>query len=132
MDLFVSPSREDAFPLAILEAMRAGLPIIATKTQGPLEMLAGQPAQMVACQDVPALGRAMRRVIEQLQGMPRSERPPVAYDLAPYNRDRAVQAVVDFYETVTTLRRRAAAPVPETLQQPAIEMESDCIGSAQP
>ncbi len=104
MDLFVSPSREDAFPLAILEAMRCGLPIIASQTQGPLEMLAGQPAQLVAVADVPALGLALQQQLAQLGETPRAARPRFTYDMQPYDRTKAVQDVLEFYEQVSAQR----------------------------
>lgn len=38
-DLFILPSREEGLPMAIIEAMRAGLPIIATKVGGVQELV---------------------------------------------------------------------------------------------
>ena len=38
-DLFVLPSLDEPFGLVILDAMSAGVPILSTKTQGPLEIL---------------------------------------------------------------------------------------------
>lgn len=38
-DLFVCPSRQEGFNIAILEAMTLGKPIIATKAAGPVEIL---------------------------------------------------------------------------------------------
>jgi len=100
MDLFVSPSREEAFPLAILEAMRCGLPVIATATQGPLEMLANQPARIVPIGDVPALGTAIAEELSTLRDVPRDLREPVAYDVSGYDREAAVARVVAFYRQV--------------------------------
>jgi glycosyltransferase involved in cell wall biosynthesis len=104
MDLFVSPSREEAFPLAILEAMRCGLPVIASATQGPLEMLANQPARIVPIGDVPALGTAIAEALSTLRNVPRDRREPVAYDVSSYDREAAVARVVAFYRQVITGR----------------------------
>ena len=104
MDLFVSPSREEAFPLAILEAMRAGLPVIASATQGPLEMLADQPAQIVPIGDVAALGNAMAAALERIRGVPRNLRQPIPYEVSAYDRNAAVERVVAFYREVAARR----------------------------
>lgn len=110
MDLFVSPSREEAFPLAILEAMRAGLPIVATATQGPREMLARQPAgALVPVGDVPALGRAIEDALVSLRHQPHAERARIAYDLRPYRRSEAVGQVNNFYVELLQRRRGQAA-----------------------
>ncbi|MBV8380520.1 MAG: glycosyltransferase [Paucibacter sp.] len=103
-DLFVSSSREEAFPLAVLEAMRAGLPIIATETQGPREMLQGQPARFVPIADAQALGRALG---ETLVGL-RHQRQRVSYDMRAYDRSQAVEQVETFYRDVIAVRAREA------------------------
>jgi len=100
LDLFVSPSREEAFPLAILEAMRAGLPVVSSATQGPQEMLARQPGRLVPVGDVAALGRAIADSLAEMRARPRAEREKVVYDLTPYDRDHAVAEVIAFYRTV--------------------------------
>ena len=109
MDLFVSPSREEAFPLAILEAMRAGLPVIARATQGPLEMLAGQPAQIVPIGDVAALGDAIGDTLARIREVPRNLREPIPYDVSAYDRTAAVERVIAFYRQVISRNRPRAA-----------------------
>lgn len=104
-DLFVSPSREEAFPLAILEAMRAGRPVLSTATQGPREMLAGQPARLVPVEDAPALGRAMAEELARLRPLSRAERA-VGYATSAYDRSNAVARTLGFYRDV--IQHRAA------------------------
>lgn len=107
-DLFVSPSREEAFPLAILEAMRAGRPVLSTATQGPQEMLAGQPARLVAVGDADALGRAMAEELARLRPLGPQQRS-VRYATAAYDRANAVARTLGFYRDVMQqLAERAA------------------------
>ncbi|QPF74576.1 glycosyltransferase [Roseateles sp. DAIF2] len=103
LDLFVSASREEAFPLAILEAMRAGVPVISTQTQGPTEMLDQQPATLVPIEDVEALGRAIREQLERIRAVPREQRRPVAYELSRYDRRQSVAQILDFYRELIDL-----------------------------
>ena len=114
MDLFVSPSREEAFPLAILEAMRAGLPLIATATQGPLEMLASQPAQIVPIGSVSALGEAIATKLSSIRRIPRDSRQRLTYDVSAFDRTTAVERVVAFYRQmmVHVSERRAPSTLP--------------------
>lgn len=98
-DLFVSPSREEAFPLAILEAMRAGRPVLSTATQGPQEMLAGQPARLVPVGDADALGRAIAEELARLRPLEPAQRA-VRYATAAYDRASAVGRTLGFYRDV--------------------------------
>lgn len=107
LDLFVSASREEAFPLAILEAMRAGRPVLSTATQGPVEMLAGQPARLVPVGDAQALGRALAEELARLRQLSPGERR-VDYATAAYDRGQAVARTLAFYREVM-LHRAAQA-----------------------
>ncbi|MDR7268787.1 glycosyltransferase involved in cell wall biosynthesis [Pelomonas saccharophila] len=98
-DLFVSPSREEAFPLAILEAMRAGRPVLSSATQGPQEMLAGQPARLVPVGDAHALGHAIAEELGRLRPLLPQQRS-VAYATAAYDRSNAVARTLGFYRDV--------------------------------
>lgn len=106
-DLFVSPSREEAFPLAILEAMRAGRPVLSTATQGPREMLAGQPARLVPVGDAQLLGRAIAEELVRLRSLAPQQRA-VRYATAAYDRANAVARTLGFYRDVM-LHRAALA-----------------------
>jgi glycosyltransferase involved in cell wall biosynthesis len=62
--LYVLSSRSEAFGNALLEAMAAGLPVIATDCAGPLSMIQnGDNGLIVPREDVPALASAMEKVL---------------------------------------------------------------------
>lgn len=115
MDLYVSPSREEAFPLSVLEAMRAGLPIVATRTQGLTELLAGQPGTLTPIGDAEALGAAIRSALDVLRSCPKQLRQAVTYELKRFDRSAAVASVMDFYAEAIA-RRSSARPAPLDLE----------------
>jgi len=97
MDLYVSSSREEQFPLAILEAMRARLPIVATATLGAREMLDPARSAIVPVDDAAAMGRAIALALE---ARVRDNRRPVEYDMDRYDRAGAVRATLGLYHDV--------------------------------
>lgn len=61
---FVSPSFSDAFPLTVLEAMAAGLPVVASTVGGiPEAVVDGETGLLVEPDNVEALADALRRIL---------------------------------------------------------------------
>lgn len=60
-DVFALPTRADAVPWAVLEAMAAGLPVIASEV-GAIPELLGESGELVAPDDVAGLTAALRRL----------------------------------------------------------------------
>lgn len=115
LDLFVSPSREESFGLAIVEAMGTGVPIIATAAEGPAEFLRDQPAVLVPPGSVEALAVAITAAHEQFRA---GRLGRVAYDLSLFDPAARVANIMDFYGQV--IDARAALPVGETAPQVAV------------
>jgi glycosyltransferase involved in cell wall biosynthesis len=103
VNAFVHPSIKDACPLAILEAMGSGLPVVAYADGGAIEMLGdASTGYLVPTGDIKGLGDAMRDLYENpdravLIGKAARER--INTDLRP---DRASEK---FAEVVTTVCR---------------------------
>jgi glycosyltransferase involved in cell wall biosynthesis len=66
-DLFVLPSRQEAMPLAALEAMDAGLPVVATCVFGSAEVVVDRETGLLVPRDHPA---ALARAITELLADP--------------------------------------------------------------
>ena len=63
-DVFVHPTREDCFPLVILEAMSAGLPVVSTEEGGiPDEVEDGVTGLLSRKGDVAGLARCLERLL---------------------------------------------------------------------
>ncbi len=97
LDLFVSPSREESFGLAIIEAMSTGVPIIATAAEGPGEFLLDHPVALVPPGSVDALAAEIRAAYGQYctDGLPR-----IGYDLSLFDPKARLANILDFYGQV--------------------------------
>ncbi|NHN36704.1 TIGR03088 family PEP-CTERM/XrtA system glycosyltransferase [Pseudomaricurvus alcaniphilus] len=67
MDIFALPSRAEGISNTILEAMAAGLPVVATAVGGNAELVSAETAQLVAAGDSTALARGLQYFVEQGQ-----------------------------------------------------------------
>lgn len=65
LTLFVSAARSEPFGLAIVEAMAAGLPIVATASEGAIEIIEdGVSGKLVPADDAEALARAINDLLD--------------------------------------------------------------------
>jgi glycosyltransferase involved in cell wall biosynthesis len=83
-DVFVLPSRSEGHPVAILEAMAAGLPVVASRVGGvPEQVSHGETGLLVEPGDPDELAAALRRL---------ATNPPLRHRLGAAGRERAERA----------------------------------------
>jgi len=105
-DVFVLPSHSEGSPNVLLEAMAAGIPIVATEAGGVPEMVEhNQSALLVPASDPPALGAAIDRVLTEddlAQRLTANASSLVGTRYAPENY---VRTLVEIYREVMRNRQ---------------------------
>ena len=110
-DAFVLPSRSEAFPNGVIEAMAAGLPIVASAVGGVANLLdSGRTALLVPPGDPEALLLALGSFIDKpawAAELGRAARLEVQHQ---YSFDRMIASFEELY--VSSLHRRVSARTP--------------------
>lgn len=100
-DAFVLPSRRDPFPLVVLEAMAAGLPVIGARVDGITEQLGSGAGILVPAGDSAMLAKAIERLAaashEQRARLAQAARERV---LSRFNIDRQASGMDRMYRRV--------------------------------
>ena len=96
-DAFVMPSTDEAFGVAYVEAMAAGLPAVGLRGEpGPYEIASSGPGMVLVDRDDPAaLEAGVRRALTEREGLGRAARATV---LAHFTWERCGKATVAAYE----------------------------------
>jgi len=104
-DVFVLPSRSEAFPNSIMEAMAAGVPVIASDVGGIPELVRdGVTGRLVPPGDVDALANALLALLDnprQVEEFGRAGRGTIQQT---YSFDRMVEQFQTLYDTELSTR----------------------------
>src|ERR1700722_4979553 len=98
-DLFVCPSRREPLPLVILEALDAGLPIVASTADGCRELIEEYGGDLFPIDDVAALAEKLRRHAS-------APRRRLARDLSPHFIQNVNHKIIEVYHTLMEKRRQ--------------------------
>ena len=97
-DVFLSASRAEGMPYAVLEALASGLPVVGTDLPGQRPLLIGLPGAAIVAADPAAIAAGVRRLLE-LTAPERSDHAGRARErvAGSYSLDAWARNLVDLY-----------------------------------
>jgi glycosyltransferase involved in cell wall biosynthesis len=97
-DIFALPSRSEAFPNGAIEAMAAGLPVVASAVGGLLDLIEdGRTGVLVRPGDAPHLAEALRTLVTDRRRAARIGDEARTHVAQRYSFERMVRAFEDLY-----------------------------------
>ncbi len=110
-DLLVLPSYTEGLPLVILEAMAAGLPIVATPVGGiPEAVIHQETGLLVPVEDVRALGDAILRLLQNPHLMQEMGNKGLGMVQKDFSVEKMCEEVFDIYQQVGCVVAERNAP----------------------
>lgn len=97
--LAVQPSREEALGVAALEAMSAGVPVVASDVGGLPEIVTAENGWLVPPEDAGSLGTVLVAALRDKEGLA-ARRAPAEAMAAQFGVERMLDALVDLYGSV--------------------------------
>jgi glycosyltransferase involved in cell wall biosynthesis len=117
-DLFVLPSRSEAFPNGVIEAMAAGLPVICSAVGGLLDLITpGRTGVLVDPADPESLAGAIRSLVDdpaKAHALGAAARDEI---LSHYSFGRMVHTFENLYDSSLGHTRRVAGDTPPALSE---------------
>ena len=106
LDLFVSPARAEPFGLSIVEAMAAGVPVLATMSEGACEIIEpGQTGRLVPLRDVDELAKGILELLSDRAECARLTANALRAARERFSLERMVDETEDVYREVLTARK---------------------------
>jgi glycosyltransferase involved in cell wall biosynthesis len=118
-DLFVLASLHEGYPIALLEALALGLPVVATSVGAVREVITdGQEGLIVPAGDFTGLAAAIEKVVQDPQ-LRRDMAVAVSRHSASFDISEAGHRIEDIYRQLTSGRSRAGT-VPSAIRPSAL------------
>jgi L-malate glycosyltransferase len=100
-DLFVSPSRSEPFGLSIVEAMASGVPVVASRSEGALEIIDdNQTGRLVSIGNVEALASAVLGLLSNDKERIRLSKNAQGAVRERFSLERMLEATEEVYRNV--------------------------------
>lgn len=104
MDIFVFPSLWEGMPLAVLEAMASGLPVVSTAVHGAIDIIRNnQTGILVERKDVEGLTKAIRYLISHPEEAKRMGREAQKLIIKDYSLDKQIRKTERLYISLTKI-----------------------------